>query len=82
MASGTIQEKIENILRGQLGLKVGDEIKMDDTIGGTLGADSLDKVELVMAIEEEFGIEVPDEEAEKVTTVGDMMDLVSKHLQA
>lgn len=58
------------------------ELKREDDFADDLGADSLDMVELVMAFEEEFGIEIADDEAEKVQTVGDAHDLLMKRLAA
>ena len=60
-----------------------DEDKVTETSNfvDDLGADSLDTVELVMALEEEFGIEIPDEEAEKIQTVKDAVEYVTKHIQ-
>ena len=72
-----IQEKVTEIIVEQLSVtadQVGPESKMIED----LGADSLDAVELVMAVEEEFGIEVPDEEAEKLISVGDIISHVEK----
>ena len=69
------QDKIRQIIADQLGVKkeeVTDSAKFVDD----LGADSLDTVELVMALEEEFGIEIPDEEAEKLVTVGDALKYI------
>lgn len=63
-----IEDKLEDIIAKQLGVKK-EEIKPESSFIDDLGADSLDSVELVMALEEEFGIEIPDEEAEKMTTV-------------
>ncbi|NQT06706.1 MAG: acyl carrier protein [Candidatus Omnitrophica bacterium] len=71
-----VADKIKSIIAEQLGVKkeeVTDEAKFIDD----LGADSLDTVELVMALEEEFGIEIPDEEAEKMGTVGEAI----KHIE-
>lgn len=71
------QDKVKQIIADQLGVKkeeVTDSAKFVDD----LGADSLDTVELVMALEEEFGIEIPDEEAEKLATVGDAMRYIEE----
>jgi acyl carrier protein len=71
------QDKIKQIIADQLGVKkeeVTDSAKFVDD----LGADSLDTVELVMALEEEFGIEIPDEEAEKLITVGDALRYIEE----
>ena len=72
-------EKIKSIIAEQLGVKpeeVTDNAKFIDD----LGADSLDTVELVMALEEEFGIEIPDEDAEKMTTVGEAIKYISQKM--
>jgi len=71
MADAQIEEKVKNIIVDQLGVAE-DQVKADAKFVEDLGADSLDTVELVMAFEEEFGIEVPDEDAEKLTSVGDV----------
>lgn len=71
MADANIEEKVKNIIVDQLGVAE-DQVKSDAKFIEDLGADSLDTVELVMAFEEEFGIEVPDEDAEKLTSVGDV----------
>jgi len=70
-------QKIKQIIAEQLGVKV-DEVTDDAKFVEDLGADSLDTVELVMALEEEFGIEIPDEDAEKMTTVGEAMRYIEE----
>jgi acyl carrier protein len=65
-------EKIKNIVVDQLGVSA-DEVTLEASIIDDLGADSLDIVELVMAFEEEFGVEIPDEAAEKIATIGDIV---------
>lgn len=65
-------EKVRDIVVEQLGVEA-DEINIDSTFIDDLGADSLDIVELIMAFEEEFGIEIPDEAAEKIKTVQDVV---------
>lgn len=65
-----VEEKIKSIIAEQLGVKV-EEVTPQASFIDDLGADSLDTVELIMALEEEFSVEIPDEEAEKLTTVGD-----------
>ncbi len=64
----TIEERVKKIVAEQLGVKV-EEVTNEASFVEDLGADSLDTVELVMALEEEFETEIPDEEAEKITTV-------------
>lgn len=70
-----IAEKVTEIIVEQLGVSA-DQVKTESNLIEDLGADSLDAVELVMAVEEEFGIEVPDEEAEKLRSVGDIISHV------
>ncbi|MDB4354103.1 acyl carrier protein [Akkermansiaceae bacterium] len=72
-----ISEKVTEIIVEQLGVSA-DQVKPEAKLIEDLGADSLDAVELVMAIEEEFGIEVADEDAEKLATVGDITSHVEK----
>lgn len=69
-------EKIRAILSEQLDLEE-DDITMESNIAEDLGADSLDVVDLIMAIEDEFEIEVPDEEIKNVKTVGDVVNFIS-----
>lgn len=77
MADASIEEKVKNIIVEQLGVNE-EQITPEAKFIEDLGADSLDTVELVMAFEEEFGIEVPDEEAEKLQTVGDVIKYVEE----
>ena len=78
MADKEIEEKVKNIIVDQLGVAE-DQVKSDAKFIEDLGADSLDTVELVMAFEEEFDIEVPDEEAEKLTSVGEVTAYIEKN---
>lgn len=71
-------EKVKGIIVEQLGVEA-NEVTPEASFTDDLGADSLDIVELVMAFEEEFGIEIPDEEAEKISTVRDAVDYIDKH---
>lgn len=72
-------EKVKSVLADQLGV---DEsiITLDSSFVDDLGADSLDIVELIMGLETEFDIEIPDEEAEKIATVGDAVDYIKEHM--
>ena len=70
-------EKVKAIVAEQLGVKQ-EEVTEEASFIDDLGADSLDTVELVMALEEEFGIEIPDEDAEKMTTVGDAVRYITQ----
>ena len=74
----TIEERVKNIVAEQLGVKA-EEVTAEKSFVDDLGADSLDTVELVMALEEEFETEIPDEEAEKITTVQAAIDYVNSH---
>lgn len=71
-----IEERVKKIIVEQLGAKE-DEVKNQAAFVEDLGADSLDTVELVMALEEEFDTEIPDEEAEKITTVQAAIDYIN-----
>jgi acyl carrier protein len=71
-------EKICEIVAEQLGVDV-EEVNPEASFVDDLGADSLDTVELVMALEEEFGIEIPDEDAENISTVGDAISYIESH---
>ena len=79
--SADIQAKVRSIIAEQLGVKV-EEVVDQASFTDDLGADSLDTVELVMALEEEFGIEIPDEDAEKMRTVGDAMRYIAEKSKA
>jgi len=72
-----IHDRVRAIIAEQLGVKV-EEVTDQASFIEDLGADSLDTVELVMALEEEFGIEIPDEDAEKMTTVGDAIKYIDQ----
>ncbi len=73
-------ERIKKIIIEQLGVDES-EVTMDASFVDDLGADSLDTVELVMALEEEVGIEIPDEDAEKIVTVGDVIEYIDSKLK-
>jgi acyl carrier protein len=75
-----IEQRVKKIVAEQLGVNEGD-IKNDSSFVDDLGADSLDTVELVMALEEEFECEIPDEDAEKITTVQQAIDYVNNNLK-
>lgn len=72
-------EKIKGLVADQLNIEE-DEITMESSFLQDLGADSLDIVELIMAFEEEFDIEIPDEEAEKIETVGDAVEYIQNNI--
>jgi acyl carrier protein len=76
-----IEDKVRDIIVEQLGVNA-DQVTAEAKFIEDLGADSLDTVELVMAFEEEFGIEVPDEDAEKLLTVGDVVRYIEDRAQA
>ena len=73
-----VADKVKGIIVEQLGVDE-EEVTTDASFVDDLGADSLDTVELVMAFEEEFGLEIPDEDAEKIRTVQDAADYVDEH---
>jgi acyl carrier protein len=75
MTQKTIEDRVKEIICEQLGVEDGDVTPQAKFIED-LGADSLDTVELVMAFEEEFDLEIPDEDAEKITTVGDAIQYI------
>ena len=74
-----IEDRVRKIVAEQLGVKE-EEVKAEASFVDDLGADSLDTVELVMALEEEFETEIPDEEAEKITTVQLAIDYINDNL--
>ncbi|CCK76177.1 MAG: acyl carrier protein [Oleispira sp.] len=74
-----IEERVKKIVIEQLGVKE-EEVKSTSSFVNDLGADSLDTVELVMALEEEFETEIPDEDAEKLTSVQEAIDYIIAHL--
>ena len=76
----TVEERVTQIVVEQLGVKE-EEVNLESSFVDDLGADSLDTVELVMALEEEFNCEIPDEEAEKITTVEQAIDYINTHVQ-
>ncbi|MSU26535.1 MAG: acyl carrier protein [Pedosphaera sp.] len=78
MADKTIEQKVKDIIVEQLGVNA-EQVVQEAKFIEDLGADSLDTVELIMALEEEFGIEVPDEEAEKLVSVGDVTRYVEEN---
>jgi len=75
MSEKTIEQRVKDIIVEQLGVKP-DQVTPEAKFIEDLGADSLDTVELVMALEEEFGSEIPDEQAEKLQSVGDVIKFV------
>ena len=72
-----VEERVKKIIAEQLGLEE-EDVTMEASFVEDLGADSLDTVELVMAFEEEFGIEIPDEDAEKILTVQNAIDYIKE----
>ncbi|GIX30381.1 MAG: acyl carrier protein [Porticoccaceae bacterium] len=75
----SIEERVIKMVAEQLGVKE-EDVKPESSFVDDLGADSLDTVELIMALEEEFDTEIPDEEAEKITTVQQAIDYITSHL--
>ena len=76
-----VSEKVKSIIVEQLGVDE-EEVTSDASFVDDLGADSLDTVELVMAFEEEFTIDIPDEDAEKMRTVGEAISYIEKHAES
>jgi len=74
----SIEDKVKEVIVEQLGANA-DEVVPTASFVDDLGADSLDTVELVMALEEEFGVEIPDEDAENIKTVQDAIDYINKN---
>ncbi len=74
----SVEERVIEIVSEQMGVAK-DQIKRETSFVNDLGADSLDNVELVMEFEEEFGITIPDEDAEKIQTVGQAVDYIEEH---
>ena len=79
MSTEEVFERVKKIIMGQLGT-VESSVTMEASFLDDLGADSLDIVELVMALEEEFDIEIPDADAEKVVTVGDVVEYIKENV--
>ncbi len=77
----TVEERVKKIVVEQLGVK-DEEVTSEASFVDDLGADSLDTVELVMALEEEFETEIPDEDAEKITTVAQATEYITKHQES
>jgi len=75
-----LDDRVKDLIVDQLGVS-SDEVKNEASFIDDLGADSLDTVELIMAFEEEFGIEIPDEDAEKMSTVGDTIEYLKKNVK-
>jgi len=74
-----VYEKVKDIVVEQLGVNP-EDLSMQSSLIDDLGADSLDIVELIMALEEEFNLEISDEDAEKIITMGDVVDYIKKHV--
>ncbi len=79
MSEQSVEERVSNIVCDQLGTSR-DKISLETSFINDLGADSLDTVELVMEFEDEFGINIPDEDAEKIHTVGDAVKYIQEKL--
>ena len=77
MSVENVQERVKNIIVEQLGVEA-DQVKPEAQFVNDLGADSLDTVELIMALEEEFDVEIPDEKAEKIKTVGAAIEYIEQ----
>ena len=79
METEEIFEKVKTVIVEQLGIDE-ESVKMDSSLLDDLGADSLDIVEFIMALEEEFGLEIPDEDVEKIVTVKDVVEYISENI--
>jgi len=77
----SVEEKVNQIVIEQLGVEPS-EVTPEASFIDDLGADSLDRVELVMAFEENFGLEIPDEDAEKIVTVQDAVEYIQRHAKS
>jgi acyl carrier protein len=78
MSVENVQERVKNIIVEQLGVEA-DQVKPEAQFVNDLGADSLDTVELIMALEEEFDVEIPDDKAEKIKTVGEAISYIEEN---
>ncbi|HCF61906.1 MAG TPA: acyl carrier protein [Myxococcales bacterium] len=78
MSTTNVEVKVRSIIADQLGVGE-DEVKSESSFTDDLGADSLDIVELVMAMEDEFDVEIPDDQAESIKTVKDAVDFINAH---
>lgn len=78
MSTTNVEVKVRSIIADQLGVGE-DEVKNESSFTDDLGADSLDIVELVMAMEDEFDVEIPDDQAESIKTVKDAVDFINAH---
>ncbi len=79
MSSEEVFEKVKNVIVEQLGVAE-NNVNMESSFIDDLGADSLDIVELIMALEEEFDTEIPDSDAEKIVTVSDVVEYIKEHV--
>lgn len=81
MADSQIEERVKAIIIEKLGVEAS-EVTMEASFAADLGADSLDTVDLIMEFEEEFGISIPDDQAEKIQTVGQAVEMISQAVEA
>ncbi|HBA12924.1 MAG TPA: acyl carrier protein [Bacteroidaceae bacterium] len=80
MANSQIAERVKAIIVDKLGVEAS-EVTNEASFASDLGADSLDTVELIMEFEKEFGISIPDDQAEKITTVGEAIEMIGKAVE-